>query len=76
MGASDAAGAASRSGVPDASGSPGAPSPTPADGWLARWTRAMIRFRWLVVGVWIAVLVGSVAATRDLGDLLKDYLEI
>jgi RND superfamily putative drug exporter len=42
------------------------------NGWLARWTRTMIGFRWLVVGVWILVLVGSVAATRDLGDLLTN----
>jgi RND superfamily putative drug exporter len=42
------------------------------DGWLARWTRAMIRWRWLVIAVWHAVLVGSFAATRDLGDLLTN----
>jgi RND superfamily putative drug exporter len=32
----------------------------------------MIRWRWLVIGVWILVLVGSIAATRGLGDLLTN----
>ncbi len=32
----------------------------------------MIRWRWAVVGVWIAILVGSVAATAGLGDLLTN----
>jgi RND superfamily putative drug exporter len=42
------------------------------DGWLARWTHAMIRWRWLVIAVWIAVLVGSFAAARNLSDLLTN----
>ncbi len=48
------------------------PGATQMDGWLARWTRAMIRWRWLVIAVWIAVLVGSLAAVRDLSDLLTN----
>jgi RND superfamily putative drug exporter len=39
---------------------------------LERWTRGVLRFRWLVIAAWILVLLGSVAATRGLGDLLTN----
>ncbi|MFN8187013.1 MAG: MMPL family transporter [Gaiellales bacterium] len=39
---------------------------------LARWTRAMIRYRWAVIAAWIAILVGSALAMQDLGDLLTN----
>ncbi len=39
---------------------------------LGRWTRTMIRWRWLVLAAWLLILVVSVAATRGLGDLLTN----
>ncbi len=36
----------------------------------------MIRWRWLVVAVWVVILAGSVAATRDLGDLLTNRFQL
>jgi RND superfamily putative drug exporter len=41
-------------------------------GALERWTRLMIRRRWLVLGVWVAVVVASLAAAASLGDLLTN----
>ena len=32
----------------------------------------MIRRRWLVLGVWVAVVVASLAAAASLGDLLTN----
>jgi uncharacterized membrane protein YdfJ with MMPL/SSD domain len=39
---------------------------------MARWTRAMIRYRWAVVGAWAVVLVVSVLAMSGLSDLLTN----
>src|ERR671914_1451235 len=39
---------------------------------MERWTRAMIRYRWAVVGAWTAVLLVSLVAMSGLSDLLTN----
>src|SRR5918992_600915 len=39
---------------------------------MERWTRSMIRFRWAVLGVWIALVVVAGAASAGLNDLLTN----
>jgi uncharacterized membrane protein YdfJ with MMPL/SSD domain len=39
---------------------------------MARWTRLMLRWRWLVIAVWLVVLVVSVMAMSGLSDLLTN----
>jgi RND superfamily putative drug exporter len=39
---------------------------------IERWTRSVLRWRFAVVAIWILVLLGSLAATRGLGDLLTN----
>src|SRR5918998_4762892 len=39
---------------------------------MERWTRSMIRFRWAVLGLWIALVVVAVAASAELNDLLTN----
>jgi RND superfamily putative drug exporter len=39
---------------------------------MERWTRLMIRYRWVVVAVWIVVFVVSGAAAQRLSDLLTN----
>jgi RND superfamily putative drug exporter len=39
---------------------------------MERWTRAVIRYRWLVVAVWALVFVASGAASSGLADLLTN----
>jgi putative drug exporter of the RND superfamily len=39
---------------------------------LERWTRLMLRWRWLVVAFWLVVLVVSVTAMAGLSDLLTN----
>ena len=39
---------------------------------MERWTRLVLRFRWLVVGAWLVVLVPSLAAMLDLSSLLTN----
>src|SRR5437764_11701312 len=43
-----------------------------ADGLMARWTRLMLRWRWLVIGFWLVALVASFAAMSGLSDLLTN----
>jgi uncharacterized membrane protein YdfJ with MMPL/SSD domain len=41
---------------------------------IERWTRLVLRFRWLVVGIWLAVLIaGGFASTRLSGLLSNDF---
>jgi RND superfamily putative drug exporter len=39
---------------------------------MERWARSMIRFRWAVLGVWIALVVVAGAASAGLNDLLTN----
>src|SRR5918994_5902390 len=39
---------------------------------MERWTRAMIRYRWAVLAVWVVVFLASAAATAGLSDLLTN----
>jgi uncharacterized membrane protein YdfJ with MMPL/SSD domain len=39
---------------------------------MERWTRAMIRYRWAVVGAWIGVFLVSAVAMMSLSDLLTN----
>ena len=39
---------------------------------MATWTRTMLRFRWAVLAVWIALLAASVVAMSGLSDLLTN----
>jgi RND superfamily putative drug exporter len=39
---------------------------------MERWTRAMIRYRWAVVGGWLAVFLVSAVAMMGLSDLLTN----
>jgi uncharacterized membrane protein YdfJ with MMPL/SSD domain len=39
---------------------------------MERWTRAMIRHRWIVLGVWVVVFAASGAAASGLSDLLTN----
>ncbi len=43
---------------------------------LARWTRLVLRFRWLVVAVWLAALAGGVAAALVLPARLANSLSV
>src|SRR6266699_5066732 len=41
---------------------------------IERWTRLMLRLRWLVLGIWLAVLIaGGIASTRISGLLSNDF---
>jgi RND superfamily putative drug exporter len=41
---------------------------------IERWTRLMLRLRWLVLGIWLAVLIaGGLASTRISGLLSNDF---
>jgi putative drug exporter of the RND superfamily len=39
---------------------------------MGRWARTMIRFRWAVLGVWIALFLAAGAASSGLADLLTN----
>jgi putative drug exporter of the RND superfamily len=39
---------------------------------IERWTRMMIRHRWIVLGAWLLVFAASVAAASGLSDLLTN----
>ena len=39
---------------------------------MERWTRAMIRWRWLVIALWLVAILGSLVVSRGLGDLLTN----
>jgi len=43
---------------------------------MDRWTRAMIRYRWVVLAVWAVVFVVSVVATARLSDLLTNRFSL
>jgi putative drug exporter of the RND superfamily len=43
---------------------------------MERWTRAMIRYRWVVLAVWAVVFVVSVVATARLSDLLTNRFSL
>ena len=43
---------------------------------LGRWTETIIRFRWLVIVGWIVLIVTSVAAMSQLGDLLTNRFSL
>jgi RND superfamily putative drug exporter len=43
---------------------------------LARWTRIVIRFRWLVLAGWIAVIVVGAGASRGLSALLSNTFTV
>jgi RND superfamily putative drug exporter len=45
-------------------------------GWLERWTRLMIRWRWIVVAVWIVVFLLSAWAMTGLSDLLTNRFSL
>ena len=43
---------------------------------MDRWTRLMIRHRWLVLGAWVAVLAVSLVAISGLADLLTNRFSL
>jgi uncharacterized membrane protein YdfJ with MMPL/SSD domain len=43
---------------------------------MERWTRAMIHYRWIVVGVWSAILLVSLVAMAGLSDLLTNRFSL
>jgi len=43
---------------------------------MESWTRSIIRYRWLVLGAWIVVVLASFVATRGLGDLLTNRFSL
>ncbi len=43
---------------------------------MERWTRTMIRYRWAVVALWLAVFIISAAATSGLSDLLTNRFSL
>jgi RND superfamily putative drug exporter len=43
---------------------------------MASWTRAMIRFRWLVLGLWLVVFVVAGWASSGLSDLLTNRFSL
>ena len=43
---------------------------------MAAWARVMIRFRWLVLGLWVAVFAVSGWASSGLGDLLTNRFSL
>jgi putative drug exporter of the RND superfamily len=49
-------------------------SSVPGNSVIERWTRLMLRRRWLVIGIWLAVLIaGGFASTRLSGLLSNDF---
>jgi putative drug exporter of the RND superfamily len=49
-------------------------SSVPRNSVIERWTRLMLRRRWLVIGIWLAVLIaGGFASTRLSGLLSNDF---
>jgi putative drug exporter of the RND superfamily len=46
------------------------------DGWMERWTRRMIRFRWAVAAVWLVVFLVSLVAMSGLADLLTNRFSL
>jgi uncharacterized membrane protein YdfJ with MMPL/SSD domain len=43
---------------------------------MERWTRAMLRYRWAVVGAWAVVLLVSLVAVSGLSDLLTNRFSL
>ena len=43
---------------------------------MERWTRLVIRYRWLVASLWALVLLGSLVAVRDVSKLLTNRFSI
>ena len=43
---------------------------------MARWTRLVLRFRWPILGVWLAVLLAGGAATSKLTPLLSNTFTV
>ena len=43
---------------------------------MERWTRRMIRYRWVVVGTWAAIFLVSVVAMSGLADLLTNRFSL
>ena len=39
---------------------------------MERWTHTMIRWRWLVIALWLVAILGSLVVSRGLGDLLTN----
>src|SRR5438034_10817742 len=49
-------------------------SSVPGNSVIEPWTRLMLRRRWLVIGIWLAVLIaGGFASTRLSGLLSNDF---
>src|SRR5919199_6640776 len=43
---------------------------------MERWTRAVVRFRWLVVGIWVVAIAAGFVAFRDLNHLLSNTFTV
>jgi RND superfamily putative drug exporter len=43
---------------------------------IVRWTRVVLRLRWLVVAIWACVIVGGVLAWRSLDPLLENTFTV
>src|SRR5207237_9441292 len=47
----------------------------PGNTAIERWTRLILRLRWLVLGIWLALLIaGGFASTRLSGLLSNDFV--
>jgi len=49
---------------------------SPGPSLVERWTRLMIRWRWLVIAFWIVAVLVSFVAARGLGDLLTNRFSL